>query len=156
MIRKAAWELIGGFDEGFHPVWFEDVDFCKRLQREGLRIVYVPSAIARHRGGHSAEKVTWASRQLYWYGSLLRYAAKHFPASSRRMVSSAVTVACIPRMIAGVLIQRTLTPVAVYSKVMWLAGKSLLASPAGALGAPSRDSAGASVDPQVVEKHVQQ
>jgi GT2 family glycosyltransferase len=156
MVRKAAWELIGGFDEGFRPVWFEDVDFCKRLRQEGLRIVYVPSAVARHRGGHSANKVTWASRQIYWYGSLLRYAAKHFPASSRRIVSIAVAVACIPRMIAAVLLQRTLTPVTVYSKVMWLAGKSLLANPAGALGAPSRDFAGPSADSQVVEKHVQQ
>ena len=156
MIRKAAWEIAGGFDEGFHPVWFEDVDFCKRLHQGGLRIVYVPSAVARHRGGHSANKLTWGSRQLYWYASLLRYAAKHFPASSRRMVGIAVALACIPRMIAGVLIHRTSTPVTVYSRVMWLAGKSLLVSHAGALGAPSGEFTGPSVDPHVVEKHVQQ
>lgn len=136
MVRKAAWELVGGFDEQFHPVWFEDVDFCKRLHREGLRVVYAPSAIARHRGGHSADTISWSSRQLYWYGSLLRYAAKHFSTSSRRTVSVAIAAACIPRAIAGVLTCRTMTPVTIYSKVMWLAGKNLFASQPGDMGAP--------------------
>ena len=154
MIRKAAWELIGGFDEGFQPVWFEDVDFCKRLRREGFRIVYVPSAVARHVGGHSAEKLTFASRQLCWYGSLLRYAAKHFSASSSRVVSLAVALACIPRAIAGVLLHRTLTPVSVYSRVLWLAARSLSAGRAGVLGAPKRGSTDSAVASQVIEKHV--
>jgi N-acetylglucosaminyl-diphospho-decaprenol L-rhamnosyltransferase len=155
IVQKAAWELVGGFDERFHPVWFEDVDFCKRLHQKGMRIVYVPSAIARHRGGHSADTISWSSRQLYWYGSLLRYAAKHFSTPSRRNVSLAIAIACIPRAIAGVLIHRTMAPVTVYSKVMWLAGKNLFANQAGDLGAPHRAFTGPAVDSQAVEKHVQ-
>lgn len=154
MIRKAAWEAIGGFDEGFHPVWFEDVDFCLRLRRQGFRIAYVPSAVARHRGGHSADKLTFAARQLYWYGSLLRYAAKHFSASSSRVVSLSVAVACIPRAIAGVLLHRTLTPISVYSKVMRLAARSLFAGQPGVLGAPRRGSTDSAAASQVVERHV--
>ena len=154
MIRKAAWEVIGGFDEGFYPVWFEDVDFCKRLHMKGLRIVYVPSAVARHQGGHSAEKLTWTSRQLYWYGSLLRYAAKHFSASSRFVVSLAVALACIPRAIAGVLLHRSLTPVSVYSKVMQLAARSLFGGRPAVLGAPKRGSTDSALPSQVVEKHI--
>jgi len=156
MIRKAAWELIGGFDEQFHPIWFEDVDFCKRLHLEGLRIVYIPTAVARHQGGHSAARISWASRQLYWYGSLLRYAAKHFTVQSSRAVSLAVVIACVPRGIAGVLHQRNLKPVSVYGRVMWLAGKSLLAGQAKDLTAPKTGSASSTVSSQVVEKHVQQ
>jgi len=154
MIRKAAWEVIGGFDESFHPVWFEDVDFCKRLRTNGFRIVYVPAAVARHLGGHSAGKLNWPSRQLYWYGSLLKYAAKHFSASSRRVVSLAVAVSCIPRAIAGVLYHRTLTPVSVFSRVAWLAGRQFFAGPVGALGAPEQGSTHSAVPSQVVEKHV--
>ena len=30
-ITRAAWESVGGFDEQFFPVWFEDVDLCQRL-----------------------------------------------------------------------------------------------------------------------------
>jgi len=154
MVRKAAWELIGGFDESFHPVWFEDVDFCKRLRQEGLRILYVPAAVARHQGGHSANRLSWTSRQLYWYGSLLKYAAKHFTTSSRRAVSLAVAVACIPRAIAGVLLQRTLLPVTVYSKVMWLAGKNLLARQAVDSCTPNGGSTDPAIASQVVEKQV--
>lgn len=154
MIRKAAWEVIGGFDEGFHPVWFEDVDFCKRLRIKGLRTVYVPSAIARHLGGHSAEKLTWTSRQLCWYGSLLRYASKHFSASSSRVVSLAVALSCIPRAIAGVLQHRTPAPVSVYSRVMRLAARSFFASRPGALGAPQRGATDTAIGSQVFEKRI--
>ena len=64
MIRRDAWEAVGGFDEGFRPVWFEDVDFLKRLRRAGYRVRYVPSAVARHRGGHSVGKLAERSREL--------------------------------------------------------------------------------------------
>jgi GT2 family glycosyltransferase len=154
MIRRAAWELIGGFDERFHPVWFEDVDFCKRLHGEGLRIIYVPSAVALHSGGHSADKLAWGTRQLYWYGSLLKYAAKHFTGSSRRVISLAIALACVPRAISGVMVQRTLTPVSVFSKVFWLAGSSLLARQSGAVDAPKRGRTDPDLASQVVEKHV--
>ena len=30
MIRRSVWQELNGFDEGFHPLWFEDVDFCRR------------------------------------------------------------------------------------------------------------------------------
>ena len=32
MIRRDAWETLGGFDEDFYPLWFEDVDFLKRAK----------------------------------------------------------------------------------------------------------------------------
>src|SRR5262249_34250098 len=32
MFRREVWEDLGGLDEQFYPVWFEDVDFCKRLR----------------------------------------------------------------------------------------------------------------------------
>jgi predicted glycosyltransferase involved in capsule biosynthesis len=30
MVRRAVWQELGGFDESFFPLWFEDVDFCRR------------------------------------------------------------------------------------------------------------------------------
>jgi hypothetical protein len=32
MFRREAWKQVGGFDERFWPIWFEDVDFCARLR----------------------------------------------------------------------------------------------------------------------------
>ena len=36
MMRRAVWQELGGFDEGFFPLWFEDVDFCRRIRDRGF------------------------------------------------------------------------------------------------------------------------
>jgi GT2 family glycosyltransferase len=76
-VSRVAWESVGGFDEAFFPVWFEDVDLCLRLRQRGWRIVYWPKARFIHSGGHSVNQVAIASRQLIWYRNLLRYFRKH-------------------------------------------------------------------------------
>ena len=48
MVRRDALHSIAGWDERFHPLWFEDVDLCLRLRRAGHRIRYVPGAVALH------------------------------------------------------------------------------------------------------------
>ena len=53
MFRRSAWRQLGGFDESFWPVWFEDVDFCARLRSAGFTARYEPRARAVHVGGHS-------------------------------------------------------------------------------------------------------
>ncbi len=78
MFRRDAWQQLGGFDERFWPIWFEDVDFCARLLSAGFRVRYEPGARAFHDGGHSIRTIPDATRENYWYGSLLKYAAKHF------------------------------------------------------------------------------
>ena len=76
-VKREAWERIGGFDESFFPVWFEDVDFCRRLRSAGWKILYCPDAIFMHAGGHSVNKLRFRDRQSFWYRNLLRYFAKH-------------------------------------------------------------------------------
>jgi N-acetylglucosaminyl-diphospho-decaprenol L-rhamnosyltransferase len=101
LFRRSDWERLGGFDEGFHPVWFEDVDFCRRLLDAGGSIWFDPSVRARHHGGHSVQKIELGCRQRTWYGSLLRYAAKHYSPSSRRIVAGVVALAVLPRLLYG-------------------------------------------------------
>ena len=78
MFRRSAWQQLGGFDENFWPVWFEDVDFCARLKKAGHVVRYEPGARATHQGGHSVGAIPAGTKEKYWYGSLLRYAAKHY------------------------------------------------------------------------------
>lgn len=52
VVRRAAFERIGGFDEGYF-MYFEDVDLGYRLSKAGYRNVYVPTARALHTGAHS-------------------------------------------------------------------------------------------------------
>src|SRR5581483_5758690 len=76
-VRREAWESIGGFDENFYPVWFEDVDFCRRLADRGWKIAYCPDARFIHTGGHSVSKLPFREKQAFWYANLLRYFSKH-------------------------------------------------------------------------------
>jgi N-acetylglucosaminyl-diphospho-decaprenol L-rhamnosyltransferase len=101
MIRRDVFQRLGGFDESFWPVWFEDVDLAQRARRIGYPIWFVPDARARHIGAHSVSRLAGKWRVLYWYVSLLRYAAKHYsPAHFRAVCAAVIAGACI-RVFAG-------------------------------------------------------
>jgi N-acetylglucosaminyl-diphospho-decaprenol L-rhamnosyltransferase len=121
MIRRDVWRTLNGFDEGFHPVWFEDVDFCKRARDVGVQIEFVPSVRAAHTGGHSVNRVPEPCRIRFWYASLLRYAAKHFKGAPFRLVCLAAALGSAPRMIAGIIKQRSLAPIGIYVGVIGFA-----------------------------------
>ncbi|MBN8729174.1 MAG: glycosyltransferase family 2 protein [Acidobacteria bacterium] len=104
--RREAWEQVGGWDEQFYPVWFEDVDFCCRLLANGWKIRLAPEARALHKGGHSVGKLLSATRASYWYGSLLRYSAKHFGPWRTRVVAAAVLLGTTGRMFVHSLHRR--------------------------------------------------
>ena len=53
LVRRAAFEQIGGMDEHFFLYW-EDADLCRRLQMQGWRSVYFPGATIVHAGGRSS------------------------------------------------------------------------------------------------------
>jgi N-acetylglucosaminyl-diphospho-decaprenol L-rhamnosyltransferase len=52
LIRREAYEQIGGFDERFF-MYMEDVDLGDRLGRAGWLNVYVPGSEVLHDKGHS-------------------------------------------------------------------------------------------------------
>jgi GT2 family glycosyltransferase len=47
MTRREVWETLAGFDEAF-PENFNDVDYCLRAARLGLRVVFTPFARLLH------------------------------------------------------------------------------------------------------------
>ena len=126
MIRRDVWKKLGGFDEQFYPVWFEDVDFCRRAVQGGCQIAYVPSVTARHKGGHSVGEIPEGRRATYWCVSLLRYAAKHFQPGAFRWICAAVALSSVPRMVVGMIAGRTLSSVGSYLKIMRFAGHCLV------------------------------
>jgi N-acetylglucosaminyl-diphospho-decaprenol L-rhamnosyltransferase len=126
MFRKDVWEKLGGFDEQFYPVWFEDVDFCRRALDAGYRIRYEPAAVVSHEGGHSVGKIPAGCRAIYWCVSLLKYGAKHFRPWAFRGICSAVVLGSVPRLVAGMISERSLSPLVGYLKIMRFAGACLL------------------------------
>jgi GT2 family glycosyltransferase len=125
MVRRAVWQELGGFDEGFFPLWFEDVDFCGRIRDRGFGLYYVPEAVAKHTGGHSLPQLPLEMRLIYWYRSLLRYSAKHFHPFAFRAVCLAVVMGSFLRGIAASAVHRSFKPMGAYGRVASLAGRSL-------------------------------
>ncbi len=121
MVRRDVWAALGGFDEGFHPLWFEDVDFCKRVREARYTIWYVPAVQARHQGGNSVRRLGQQERQLFWYLSLLKWSAKHFRRSGRAVVCIAVMLGSLPRMLTGIIREGNLQPLAAAVRVIRLA-----------------------------------
>jgi hypothetical protein len=75
IIRRAAFESVGGFDENLFLYW-EDADLCKRLREKGWRIVYYPQARIRHLVGQSSNSRPVVSIAHFHY-SCYKYFLKH-------------------------------------------------------------------------------
>ena len=126
MVRRAVWEELGGLDESFFPLWFEDVDFCRRIKDRGLNLYYMPQAVAKHTGGHSIPQLSVENRRIYWYRSLLRYTFKHFHPVQHRVVCVAVLGGAFLRGLVETAHSRSARPIAVYGRIVKLAGRCLL------------------------------
>ncbi len=101
MARRDVLERVGFWDECFYPLWFEDVDLCRRIRQAGYRIRYVPACAARHQGGHSVAQIAVEQKQIYWYGSLLAYTAKHFSPRARAGMRVGVFAGALLRMLSA-------------------------------------------------------
>lgn len=76
LIRKAALDAVGFFDEAF-PLFFNDVDLCFRLKQAGWEIVYDPRVRVVHHGGASTRQVRPEAIRKSHQG-LVDFYAKHY------------------------------------------------------------------------------
>ena len=54
MVRADFWREVGGFDERFDPMYYEDTDLCFEARSRGLRVAYEPRANVIHFEGATA------------------------------------------------------------------------------------------------------
>jgi N-acetylglucosaminyl-diphospho-decaprenol L-rhamnosyltransferase len=101
-VTRKAWDSVQGMDAAFYPVWFEDVDFCKRLLDQGASIVYCPTARFHHSGAHSVGQLEFRERQMFWYQNMLRYARKHFLPAQVVILRLAIFKGMLLRMLGSV------------------------------------------------------
>ena len=77
LLRRAAIESSGGlFDEQF-PIFFNDVDLCRRLRFANWEIWYLPSSEVVHHGGGSTQQVR-VEMIRESHRSLRRFYEKHY------------------------------------------------------------------------------
>ncbi|MFQ5742261.1 MAG: glycosyltransferase family 2 protein [Acidobacteriota bacterium] len=76
LLKRAAVEEIGGFDERFF-LYAEDVDLCRRLRQRGWCLRYVPAALVEHRRGASAATERQRVARVYRQSQLAFYRKHH-------------------------------------------------------------------------------
>jgi O-antigen biosynthesis protein len=54
MVSADLWKAIGGFDERYLPMYYEDADLCFEARERGLRVLYEPKAVVVHIEGATA------------------------------------------------------------------------------------------------------
>ena len=81
LVRAELFAGLGGYDERFAPMYYEDADLCFRLRQGGARVLYEPEAVVVHVEGGTAgtdpgsghkrhqerSRVTFVSK---WFGTL--------------------------------------------------------------------------------------
>lgn len=106
VVRRSAFERIGGFDEGYF-MYFEDVDLGYRLGKAGYRSVYVPTARALHTGAHSTQGDSSRMVRAH-HNSAKRFLAKKYQGWYLWPVRAALSVGLDAR--AAITIRRQRAP----------------------------------------------
>ncbi|MFA6526680.1 MAG: glycosyltransferase family 2 protein [Candidatus Buchananbacteria bacterium] len=75
-IPKAVLDKVGHLDERFF-IWFEEVDFCRRLKSAGYEVRYFPDISIIHHGGKSFAQQALISNQKMFFMSALKYFLKY-------------------------------------------------------------------------------
>ncbi len=126
LVQRSAWEALGGMDERFWPLWFEDVDFLRRAALAGLAIRYVPEVWAYHWGGHSVQQLDAAIKIVWWYASLLTYVWKHFRPGHAWAISLAILIGVAGRTVWSLAGRREVGSCQAYINVFRQTCRSLL------------------------------
>jgi GT2 family glycosyltransferase len=79
-INKISWQKISQkdwplLDERFF-LWFEEVDFCKQVYKNGGKLRYFPQAKAIDSVGYSFSQLNTKKKQVYFRNSMLAYFKK--------------------------------------------------------------------------------
>ena len=60
----SLFKKLGGFDVGYRPAYFEELDYCLKIKRAGFKVLVNPLAFARHFEGASTGKFT---KNFYYF-----------------------------------------------------------------------------------------
>ena len=97
LVRHSAFDAVGGWDERYW-IWYEDVDFSRRLFEGWGCALYVPEAVFEHLGAASTRG--WARHEQHrrLYHGTLQYAAAHLSRWRRAVFGIVVICAALARL----------------------------------------------------------
>ncbi len=76
LIKSSAIKKVGIFDEGYF-LWFDETDYCKRLQDAGFDVMYTPNVNVIHQSEAAIGTMNIWERLFIYNKSLRRYFRKH-------------------------------------------------------------------------------
>jgi GT2 family glycosyltransferase len=76
MMPRAVYEHVGPLDEQFGRGFFEDDDYCRRIEQCGLRIVCAEDVFVHHELSASFNKLKMREREVLFNNNRLLYEAK--------------------------------------------------------------------------------
>ncbi len=85
LMPRDSFEAVGGFDEGYR-LHFEDLDLCRRLRQNGLRVLFAPGLRITHlKGTSSRRRPLWVAWQKHrgWRRYFERFDAADLSAPAR-------------------------------------------------------------------------
>lgn len=100
LVSRSVLETVGDLDEAL-PMYLEDLDYCARIGRSGLDLLYVPSAVVVHDGGYSSSR---SSRRDLLYAMAMgqapwMYRRRFHGAPSAHAYAAAIGVGSLFRLI---------------------------------------------------------
>lgn len=77
LIPKKLFAKLGLFDEGFYPVYGEDLDLCLRAKKAHIDVIYHPKAIFFHNPSQTVSKLPLHDIYYLGFKNKLRLMIKH-------------------------------------------------------------------------------
>lgn len=98
LVRRSAFDQLGGFDTRFAPAWFEDVDLAQRLADARWHGRYARTVQFHHDGGASVSPLGFGRFLVIYTRNLRRYAQARSWTWTARAVRPAVVLAAALRL----------------------------------------------------------
>jgi len=108
LTRREVLDEIGPLDENFY-LWFEEVDFCKRVKDADWEVVYLPGARIFHHGAQSFRQLISLRKQKIYNASAIYYFKKHFGPAKARVLAVLNPLSLFLAYLAQIARPRTLT-----------------------------------------------
>jgi GT2 family glycosyltransferase len=96
IVRRAAFVDVGGFDEDYFA-YYEDIDLGWRLWARGLRVLFCPAAVVRHRSGATGEALGTFNRGFLFERNAFLTAYKNYEDGLWERVMPAVQLTLLAR-----------------------------------------------------------
>ena len=77
-LRRQTWDIVGRFDEGYYPAYYEESDYCYRARRRGLETACVPEGRVVHLLTSREWQVDPVKHTANQHRARYRFVVKHF------------------------------------------------------------------------------